>query len=159
MFASPSGRASLQSSSWAPMRGAWQQDVLRCSSAFDTSPESNASQSTLCSCPTAAPSPCRLTRNCNYRFFTLIFSHLPLLYLLTLCPSVISPLFHSHFLAYLSFSFLTIFISCAFECDASCDTSLSAAVSLSTGMCVWWCCHVWRPLAACSEPAGFLLWM
>lgn len=32
-------------------------------------------------------------------------------------------------------------------------------VSLSTGMCVWWCCHALRPLAACSGHAGFLLRM
>lgn len=64
----PVGRASLQTSSWAPMTRGWFWAALRCSSASAMSPETNASQSTSCSYPTAAPSACRLTRRCTASF-------------------------------------------------------------------------------------------
>lgn len=71
MFVFPAGRASLQTSSWALTRRGWRRAALRCSSASATSPETNASPSTSCSCPTAAPSVCQLTRKCTSFHFCL----------------------------------------------------------------------------------------
>lgn len=71
MFASPSGRASLQTSSWAPTRSGCRWAALRCNSASVTNPETSVSPSTSCSCLTAAPSVCQLTRKCRSLFFWL----------------------------------------------------------------------------------------
>lgn len=65
VFVVPPGRAFLQTSCWAPTRSGWRWAALRCSSASVTSPETNASPSSSCSCPTAAPSVCQLTRKCT----------------------------------------------------------------------------------------------
>lgn len=61
---SPLGRAS-QLTSWALMRTGWPRAALRCSSASVMRPETSVSPSTSCSCPTVAPSVCRLTRKCT----------------------------------------------------------------------------------------------
>lgn len=72
VFVVPPGRAFLQTSCWAPTRSGWRWAALRCSSASVTSPETNASPSSSCSCPTAAPSVCQLTRKCTSSFLWLL---------------------------------------------------------------------------------------